>query len=66
VPPENNTRLTIPAYSTVEGTLIFFGAVPDSGEMSVIFNEGRAETSAPSLEIALPPEVVAAAGSKKK
>lgn len=69
VPPESNEHLNIPAFSKVEGHLVFMGAVPSSGVMTVVFNEsGSADGEsavAPRFEFTLPPELVEQAVSKK-
>jgi outer membrane protein OmpA-like peptidoglycan-associated protein len=57
-PPAGNPNLTIPAGQTMDGALVFTGALPRSGRATLVLNQnGSAEsqyTSSPRFQIALP------------
>ena len=72
VPPEDNQQVSIPARSTVEGSLTFMGAVPEGERLTLVLNESgssTASTPSPKFVVELPDQGAAPApadGSAKK
>ncbi|WGF88390.1 hypothetical protein [Marinivivus vitaminiproducens] len=71
VAPTGNQQLTIPPQSTMEGTLVFMGAIPSGAPLVLVFNENGSSSASsgnPLIRIELPADAVAASqgdGAKK-
>lgn len=63
VAPNTNPQLNVPPQSTMEGTLVFMGALSPDAPLAVIFNASGSEgatTGTPLIRIDLPADAVAA------
>lgn len=63
VPPDGNSQVKVPARSTVEGDLVFMGAIPEGEELTLVLNENGGtsdSTPIPKFVIELPVQVMGA------
>ncbi|TRO95795.1 hypothetical protein FKB34_06885 [Glycocaulis profundi] len=68
VAPPDNRELNIARQSTVDGSLVFMGSVPESGDLTLVLNDrgdDNPSTPNPRFEITLPSDTVEAAALKK-